>query len=134
MVGNFSHRTLHRERQESVLLSLFWNTRNKIVQYGNLKESLNKIYRKAGIEGATMHTLRHTYATRCFEAGVELKLVSTQLGHSSVKITYDTYVHLFEDTKAREIDKLSEIDQFIASEPTEESAIIIPFPEKGRAV
>lgn len=113
---------------------VFWNTRNKIVQYGNLKESLNKIYRKAGIEGATMHTLRHTYATRCFEAGVELKLVSTQLGHSSVKITYDTYVHLFEDTKAREIDKLSEIDQFIVSEPTEESAIIIPFPEKGKAV
>lgn len=65
---------------------VFWNTRNKIVQYGNLKESLSKIYRKAGIEDATMHTLRHTYATRCFEAGVEIKLVSNQLGHSSVKL------------------------------------------------
>ena len=113
---------------------VFWNTRNKIVQYGNLKESLNKIYRKADIEGATMHTLRHTYATRCFEAGVELKLVSNQLGHSSVKITYDTYVHLFEDTKAKEIDKLSEIDEFLALEEATESAVVIPFPVKGRAV
>ena len=113
---------------------VFWNTRNKIVQYGNLKESLSKIYRKAGIEGATMHTLRHTYATRCFEAGVDVKVVSEQLGHKDVKTTYDIYVHLFEDTKAREIDKLSEIDEFLALEEATESAVVIPFPEKGEAV
>lgn len=113
---------------------VFWNTRNKIVQYGNLKESLNKIYRKAGIEGATMHTLRHTYATRCFEAGVNIKAISGQLGHANVKTTYNIYVHLFEDTKIKEIDKLAEIDKFIASEPTAGSAVIIPFPEKGEAV
>lgn len=113
---------------------VFWNTRNKIVQYGNLKESLNKIYRKAGIEGATMHTLRHTYATRCFEAGVDIKAISDQLGHKEVKTTYDFYVHLFEDTKAKEIDKLAEIDKFISSEREAEGAVVIPFPEKGKAV
>lgn len=113
---------------------VFWNTRNKIVQYGNLKESLNKIYRKAGIEGATMHTLRHTYATRCFEAGVNIKAISGQLGHANVKTTYNIYVHLFEDTKVKEIDKLAGIDKFIASEPEAESAVVIPFLKKGRAV
>lgn len=113
---------------------VFWNTRNKIVQYGNLKESLNKIYRKAGIEGATMHTLRHTYATRCFEAGVELKAIADQLGHASPKTSYELYIHLFEDTKAREIDKLAGIDKFISSEREAEGAVIIPFPEKGKAV
>ena len=113
---------------------VFWNTRNKIVQYGNLKESLNKIYRKAGIEGATMHTLRHTYATRCFEAGVDIKAISEQLGHANVKTTYNIYVHLLEDTKVKEIDKLSEIDKFIASEDATESAVVIPFPESGKAV
>lgn len=113
---------------------VFWNTRNKIVQYGNLKESLNKIYRKAGIDGATMHTLRHTYATRCFEAGVDIKAISEQLGHANVKTTYNIYVHLLEDTKAKEIDKLSGIDKFIASEAAAESAVVIPFPEKGKAV
>ena len=113
---------------------VFWNTRNKIVQYGNLKESLSKIYRKAGIEGATMHTLRHTYATRCFEAGVDIKAISEQLGHANVKTTYNIYVHLLEDTKAKEIDKLAGIDKFIASEPETESAVVIQFPEKGKAV
>lgn len=81
-----------------------------------------------------MHTLRHTYATRCFEAGVDVKVVSEQLGHKDVKTTYDIYVHLFEDTKAREIDKLSEIDEFLALEEATESAVVIPFPEKGEAV
>ena len=113
---------------------VFWNTRNKIVQYGNLKESLNKIYRKAGIGNATMHTLRHTYATRCFEAGVNIKAISEQLGHANVKTTYNIYVHLLEDTKVKEIDKLSEIDKFIASEDATESSVVIPFPESGKAV
>ncbi|WP_242959771.1 tyrosine-type recombinase/integrase [Flavonifractor sp. An306] len=113
---------------------VFWNTRNKIVQYGNLKESLNKIYRKAGIEGATMHTLRHTYATRCFEAGVELKAIADQLGHASPKTSYELYIHLFEDTKAREIDKLAGIDKFISSEREAEGAVVIPFPEREKAV
>lgn len=113
---------------------VFWNTRNKIVQYGNLKESLNKIYRKAGIENATMHTLRHTYATRCFEAGVDIKAISEQLGHANVKTTYNIYVHLLEDTKVKEIDKLSEIDKFIASEAAEKGAVAIPSPERGKTV
>ncbi|MTQ95521.1 tyrosine-type recombinase/integrase [Pseudoflavonifractor sp. BIOML-A6] len=93
---------------------VFKNTRGNIVYSRNLQESLYKVYKKAGIEGATMHTLRHTYATRCFEAGVEIKAVSEQLGHKNVKTTYNIYVHLLENTKVREIDKLSEIDKLIA--------------------
>ena len=93
---------------------VFLNSRGNMVYSRNLQESLYKIYRNAGIEGATMHTLRHTYATRCFEVGVDIKAVSEQLGHKNVKTTYNIYVHLLEDTKAKEIDKLDGIDQFIA--------------------
>lgn len=92
---------------------VFLNTKGNVVYNRNLQESLYKIYRKAGIEGATMHTLRHTYATRCFESGVEIKCVSEQLGHKNVKTTYNIYVHLLEDTKAKEIAKLDGIDEFI---------------------
>ncbi|MBM6887586.1 tyrosine-type recombinase/integrase [Pseudoflavonifractor phocaeensis] len=113
---------------------VFRNSRGNMVYSRNLQEVLYRILDKAGIKGATMHTLRHTYATRCFEAGVNIKAISQQLGHKDVKTTYDIYVHLFEDTKAKEIDKLSEIDKFIASEEATESAVVIPFPEKGKAV
>lgn len=85
-----------------------------IVYNRNLQDSLNKIFARAGIEGATMHTLRHTYATRCFEAGVDIKAISEQLGHAEVKTTYNIYVHLLKDTKEREIDKLQGIDKLLA--------------------
>ena len=114
---------LGKEWSEDSLV--FLNTRNHIVQYGNIKEVLYRIYEKAGIEGATMHTLRHTYATRCFEAGVDIKAISEQLGHANVKTTYNIYVHLLEDTKAKEIDKLGEIDKFIETSGAENHSTIL---------
>ena len=93
---------------------VFPNTRGNMVHNRNLQHSLYRIFAKAGIEGATMHTLRHTYATRCFEAGVDIKAISEQLGHANVKTTYNIYVHLLEDTKEKEIDKLEGIDRLLA--------------------
>ena len=124
---------LGEEWQEDGLV--FLNSRNHIVQYGNIKEVLNRIYEKAGIEGATMHTLRHAYATRCFEAEVDIKAISEQLGHANVKTTYNIYIHLLEDTKEKQIDKLGEIDKFIETDEKENHpTIIIPFPSTGKAV
>ena len=93
---------------------VFRNSRGNMVYSRNLQEVLYRIYEKAGIEGATMHTLRHTYATRCFEAEVDIKAISEQLGHKNVRTTYDIYVHLLRKTKVKQIDKLEEIDKFIA--------------------
>ena len=101
-----------REWSESNLA--FPNTKGNMLYSRNLQTSLEKIFARAGIEGATMHTLRHTYATRCFEAGVDIKAVSEQLGHANVKTTYNIYVHLLDDTKAKEIDKLAGIDKLLA--------------------
>lgn len=46
-----------------------------------------------GITPIPIHALRHTFASNLINAGVDIKVVSQLLGHSSVKITYDTYVH-----------------------------------------
>lgn len=90
------------------------NTRGNIVYGRNLQESLYKIFARAEIEGATMHTLRHTYATRCFEAGMKVKVISKQLGHKKVKTTLDIYVHISEALEDEEIDKLDEFDKLLA--------------------
>ena len=92
----------------------FVNTRGHMIFGRNLQLVLERICKKAGLEGVTMHTLRHSYATRCFEAGVDIKAISEQLGHLNVKTTYNIYVHLLQDTKAKEIEKLGGIDKLLA--------------------
>ncbi len=52
-----------------------------------------KMIDKCGIEKANFHALRHTFATRCIEAGVDVKTLSEMLGHSDVKTTLNKYVH-----------------------------------------
>ena len=57
-------------------------------------EKYKTILRKCGItRNYTFHALRHTYATRCIESGIDPKVVSELLGHSSVTITLNRYVH-----------------------------------------
>ena len=53
------------------------------------------------------HCFRHTYATRCFEAGVDPKVVQKQLGHASLQMTMDLYTHLFQDKKEDELSKFT---------------------------
>jgi integrase len=57
-------------------------------------------------KGVTFHCLRHTFATRLIEQGVDVKTVSQLLGHTDVKITLNRYVHSTDDTKKQAIDKL----------------------------
>ena len=44
-----------------------------------------------------MHVFRHTFATNCYYRGCDVKILSKLLGHSSVTVTYNTYIHLFGD-------------------------------------
>ena len=54
-----------------------------------------KYVKNAGLsQSVTPHTLRHTFATISIEKGANIKAVSQVLGHSSCKITIDTYTHL----------------------------------------
>lgn len=59
------------------------------------------------------HALRHTFATRCFEAGIEAKVVQEYLGHYSISITLDLYTHVSNDKAKTEMDKLEELYQAI---------------------
>ena len=54
----------------------------------------------------TGHTLRHTFATRCFEAGVQPKVVQSYLGHASLKMTMDLYTHVTEERAAVDIERI----------------------------
>lgn len=80
--------------------STFMNPRTYEYRY-------HKILKECGINEINYHTLRHTFATRCVEAGVDIKSLSEILGHASVSITLGTYIHSSMDMKRHQIEKLS---------------------------
>ena len=67
----------------------------------------HQILKECGLEEVNYHVLRHTFATRCIEAGVDVKSLSEILGHSNVSITLNTYVHSSIDMKRSQLEKLN---------------------------
>lgn len=53
------------------------------------------------------HALRHTFATRCIESGMDTKTLSEILGHSSVSITLNTYVHSSLELKQKQLNTMA---------------------------
>ena len=58
-------------------------------------------------EHCYMHSLRHTFATRCIENGVQPKTLQKILGHSTIGVTMDLYVHVTDEQLFSEIEKMN---------------------------
>ncbi len=74
-----------------------------------LQYKFRKYTEACNLQNVHFHVLRHTFATRCVEVGFEIKSLSEILGHSSVKITLDRYVHSSLELKKLNMDKLAAI-------------------------
>ena len=78
-------------------------TEPRIMQY-----CFKRVIKATGISDANFHSLRHTFSTRCIEAGVDIKSLSEMLGHASVNITLNRYVHSSFEQKRGGINKLEQ--------------------------
>lgn len=63
------------------------------------------VSKKPDFKPVTPHTLRHTFATRCIERGMNPKTLQIILGHSSIQITMNLYCHVTDDTLIAEMSK-----------------------------
>ena len=77
---------------------------NIIKEINTMRDSLDQF------EKFSFHTFRHTFATRCIESGINPKVVQEYLGHATLQMTMDLYVHITDDAKHSEIKKLNNIN------------------------
>lgn len=77
------------------------------VEPSTMRDALNYLLKIAGVEHANFHALRHTFATRAVESGVNIKTLSDILGHATVQITMDLYCHTSIDLMRESMDKMS---------------------------
>ena len=65
-----------------------------------------RVVADAGIEAANFHALRHTFATRALEEGMDIKVLSTILGHAQASTTLNLYAHALPDHKKDSMEKM----------------------------
>ena len=62
---------------------------------------------EAGVPDINFHALRHTFATRALEAGMDIKVLSSILGHAQASTTLNLYAHTLPDHKKQSMEKMS---------------------------
>jgi len=67
------------------------------IGYNALRKQIQAVCKDANVHYWGAHAFRHTFATNAFYKGCDIKILSKLLGHASVTITYNTYIHLYGD-------------------------------------
>ena len=88
---------------------LLTNSDSKFIEPRTMQNNFKKVLKSIGIIDANFHCLRHTFATRCIEVGFDVKSLSEILGHATVNITMNRYVHPSLEIKQQHMQKLSNL-------------------------
>ena len=73
---------------------VFTNECGDPIRPDSVGQAFARLVKTAGVPPIRLHDLRHTHASQLLMAGVNVKVVSERLGHSSVSFTLDTYAHV----------------------------------------
>ncbi len=98
-----------QERQNAPNTYFLTGKTTLYVEPRTMQNRFKSTIKKAGIAPANFHALRHTFATRCIELGFDIKSLSEILGHASVNITLNRYIHPSMELKQKNMDMLSDL-------------------------
>ena len=95
-------------------------TSNVLCQFKRLQDKYNFI--DETIDGKVdLHSLRHTYATTCIEAGMKPVVLQRLMGHADISVTMNTYADIFDQHQDDELKKVTEYMKKIGISDIEES-------------
>jgi integrase len=81
----------------------------KYIEPRTMQKYFHYVQKQCGLVPVNFHALRHTFATRCIELGFDVKSLSEILGHATVNITLNRYVHPSMELKQQNMQKLSSL-------------------------
>lgn len=103
------------DRVDNPLNLLFYDNKEKqIISTNRVNKQLQRVFEKYDIIDhsvpgkVSLHSLRHTYATRCIEAGMTAIVLRDLLGHTDISVTLNTYAEAFEEFQRKNIDYVEE--------------------------
>lgn len=105
---NASNKVIELDSRDYVFIS----NKGTHISVSTYDSALVRICKMANIKKFSVHILRHTFATRCIEAGMKPKTLQTIMGHSSIGITMNLYVHTTDEEMFNEMAMVSQALQF----------------------
>lgn len=88
---------------------VFTSSTGKLLEYGNVRRSLARFYKRNGIPEKNLHAYRATFCTELCRAGVPLEVASKLMGHKSVEVTAKHYALIKQDVQIEAINRLPSI-------------------------
>lgn len=98
-----------KESNDFIFVTQFNTPINSVLYSTAIRSIIRKINsERSGEEFPVFsgHTFRHTFATRCFESGIQPKVVQAYLGHASLKMTMDLYTHVMMEKLSTDIESI----------------------------
>lgn len=89
---------------------IFSNDNGNPLRHSVVRDFFYKMCKLSGVPVLSPHALRHSHAVHLLEAGANVKYVSERLGHSTINMTADVYLHV---TKKIEDDSLKLYENYI---------------------